>query len=289
MGDHDDPEPERLAQAQQQRQDLAADRGVQRRDRLVGDQQPRPQRQRPGDQHPLLLSAGQLVRVAQEDPLGRAQPRLGERRGHQLHLGAALGVTGHPLLQPDALGHGLVDGLPRVERAGGVLQHHLHLAAERPHGPARVGQAARPRTAPRRVVGRCSPTSVRASVVLPEPDSPTRARISPRRTSTSTPSSAVATVPARVVNSTPTPAASSSGALAHGDSPARMHAACRPPTSSNGGSASVQASITRAHRGANEHPGGRSCGSGGSPARPAGAYLAAASPTRGKDRDSACA
>ena len=117
VGDHDDPEPERLAKAQQQRQDLAADRGVQRRDRLVGDQQPRPQRQRAGDQHPLLLPAGQLVRVAQEDPLGRAEARLGERGGHQLRLGAALGVAGHPPVQPDALGHGLVDGLPRVERA----------------------------------------------------------------------------------------------------------------------------------------------------------------------------
>ena len=99
-------------------------------------------------------------------------------------------------------------------------------------------------------------------------------------------------VPARVVNSTPTPAASSSGApsievlMPH---PTRMHAANRPPTSSNGGSSSAQASITREHRGANEHPVGRSCGSGGSPARPAGAYLAAASPTLGKDRDSACA
>ena len=80
VGDHDDPEPERVAQAQQQRQDLASDRGVQRRHRLVGDQQPRPQRQRAGDQHPLLLPAGELVRVAQEDPLRRPEPGLGRAR-----------------------------------------------------------------------------------------------------------------------------------------------------------------------------------------------------------------
>jgi hypothetical protein len=67
------------------------------------------------DQHPLLLPAGQLVRVAQEQPLGRPQPGLCHRRGDQLGLGAPLFVGLLPVVHPDPLGHRLVDGLPWVE------------------------------------------------------------------------------------------------------------------------------------------------------------------------------
>jgi hypothetical protein len=44
--------PRLLAQPEQQREDLAADRGVQRRDRLVGDEDAWLQRQGAGDHHP---------------------------------------------------------------------------------------------------------------------------------------------------------------------------------------------------------------------------------------------
>ena len=84
MGDHEHPEAELLAQLEQQRQDLPADRGVQAGDRLVGDQQVGSQRQRAGDQHPLALAARQLVRVAQEQPLGRPQPGLRQGVGDLL-------------------------------------------------------------------------------------------------------------------------------------------------------------------------------------------------------------
>ena len=59
---------------------------------------------------------------------------------------------------------------------------------------------------------------MRASVVLPEPDSPTSATTSPARTTRSAPSRARATRPLRVVNSTRTPSADSSaaGVVVHG-------------------------------------------------------------------------
>ena len=95
----------------------------------------RPQGKGARDEHPLLLPAGELVRVAQEQPLGRTQAGLGEGLGDQLGLTATLGVVRDALVQPDALGHRLVDGLPRVQGPGGVLEDHLHPAAEAAQGP----------------------------------------------------------------------------------------------------------------------------------------------------------
>ena len=78
--------PELVAQPQQQREDLAAHRGVQRGHRLVGDEHLRVERQRAGDDDALPLAAGQLVRVAQEEPLGRPQPGPGQRLGDPASL-----------------------------------------------------------------------------------------------------------------------------------------------------------------------------------------------------------
>ena len=70
-----------VAQPQQQREDLAADRGVQRGHRLVGDEHVGLEHERAGDDDALPLAAGELVRVAQEEALGRAQPGLRQRLG----------------------------------------------------------------------------------------------------------------------------------------------------------------------------------------------------------------
>ncbi len=71
--------------------DLRLDRDVQRRDRLVGDDQPGVQGERPGDADALALAAGELVREApgrlgrQADPgqqvLGPPPGLPGGRRG----------------------------------------------------------------------------------------------------------------------------------------------------------------------------------------------------------------
>ncbi len=81
------------------------------------------ERERPGDHHPLALPAGQLVRVAQEEPLGRAQAGARQGAGDQLLLGRS--PLGEPV-DPQPLGHRLVDGVPGVQRAGRVLQDQLH-------------------------------------------------------------------------------------------------------------------------------------------------------------------
>ena len=108
---------------QQQGQDLAPHRGVQRRHRLVGDDHRRVQDEGAGDDDALALAAGQLVRVAQEVPLRRPQP------GPRQRLGDLLPLVARHLVHPQALGHRLVDGVPRVQRAGRVLQDQLDLAA----------------------------------------------------------------------------------------------------------------------------------------------------------------
>ncbi len=69
----DDRQPQLVAELHQQLQDLAAHRGVQVGDRLVGHDHVGVQHHGAGDHHALALPAGQLVRVEQEEPLGGSQ------------------------------------------------------------------------------------------------------------------------------------------------------------------------------------------------------------------------
>ena len=62
--DEDVGEVELVLEVLEQVDDLGLDRDVERGDGLVGDDQLRPQRQRPGDPDPLPLAAGELVRIA---------------------------------------------------------------------------------------------------------------------------------------------------------------------------------------------------------------------------------
>ena len=64
MRDEQHGQAEPRAQFLQQRQDLRLHRHIQRRDRLVGDQQFRLHRQRPGDADALALAAAEFVREA---------------------------------------------------------------------------------------------------------------------------------------------------------------------------------------------------------------------------------
>ncbi len=81
------------------------------------------------------------------------------------------------------LAQGLAHGHARVERAVRVLEHHLHAPVVARRRPARQ-RAARPRrrNRPARRRASTSRTSARASVDLPQPDSPTTASVSPRCT-----------------------------------------------------------------------------------------------------------
>ena len=64
MGDEDQRQTQLALQAAQQVQHLRLNRDIQRRDRLVGDQQLGLERDRARDADPLALSAGELMRIA---------------------------------------------------------------------------------------------------------------------------------------------------------------------------------------------------------------------------------
>ena len=121
--DEDDTEVQLALQLLQQVEDLGLDRDVQRRDRLVGDDQHRVGHQRAGDADALALAAGEGVRVARE---------MGGVEADQL------GDLGDALLdvdRPDPLGakrlaDDVADRHPRRERGERVLEDHVHVAAQ---------------------------------------------------------------------------------------------------------------------------------------------------------------
>ena len=132
--------------------------------------------------------------------------------------------------------------------------------------------APRNRTSPER--GACRPMIARASVVFPEPDSPTSARHS-RSWSWSETSSSTCRAPWNALRPvTSSSAASAAGAARPGSaattegpsSPTRMQRALWPgATATAGGGASSQAGIAAGQRGANTQPEGRAPGGGTRP------------------------
>jgi hypothetical protein len=82
VGDEQVAEAEFVLQAAQQVEHLGLHRKVQRTDRLVADDQPRPDDERPGDRDPLTLAAGELVRVPVRGRL--LEPDALEDRRHPL-------------------------------------------------------------------------------------------------------------------------------------------------------------------------------------------------------------
>ena len=92
----------------------------------------------------------------------------------------ALGALERGLMEAQRPLEVMADGVDRIERRERVLEHHLHRAAvgleaadrARPR-PAHRGTASGPSS------GRYSRMIRRAAVVLPDPDSPTSARVRP--------------------------------------------------------------------------------------------------------------
>jgi hypothetical protein len=106
-------------------EDLGLDGHVQRRGRLVGDQQLRTAGHRRGDHHPLAHAAGELVRV-----LAQAARRVGDAHVLQPFPGALHRVVaGEPVMQAQRLGDLLADAHMRGERGQRVLEDHRHLRA----------------------------------------------------------------------------------------------------------------------------------------------------------------
>ena len=114
----------------QQVEDLRLQHHVERRGRLVGDQQLRLQRAGDGDHHALALPAGQFVRVAGQGKLCRRQPDAIEHLSRQ-RLGVGAVGLGVPA---DAFGDLLADRLQRVQRRHRLLEDHADIvAAQRAH------------------------------------------------------------------------------------------------------------------------------------------------------------
>jgi hypothetical protein len=116
-----------LLQRFQQRENLGLHRHVERRGRLVGDQQLGIIRQRHGDH-----DARKLVRIIVDAAFGIGNTDFIEEpdRAPQ-RFGLA-----QPLMQPQHLGNLLADRVHRVKRTHRLLEDHADLVAA--HGPQRV-------------------------------------------------------------------------------------------------------------------------------------------------------
>ena len=125
--DEDVGQPELPLQVLQQVEDLRLDRDVQRRDRLVAEDQLRVDRQRARDADPLTLAARELVREpvvvlrVQTDDLEQLldAPLALRRRADAVEL--------------ERLADDEADALARVERRVRVLEDHHHVPPQRAH------------------------------------------------------------------------------------------------------------------------------------------------------------
>ena len=180
MGDHDGGLAERVDRAAQQREDLAAGRGVEVAGRLVGEHDARPRDERPGDGDALLLAAGEL---------GRAVAR---------------GAGVRPTLSTSSSSHAW-SGLPPASLSGSTMfsaavsiGSRLKNWKMKPMWSRRSLVSAvssrplmsTPATLTSPEVGWSRPARMCMSVDLPEPDGPMTAVRRPRPMSTETPRSA---------------------------------------------------------------------------------------------------
>ena len=132
MGDEQVGQSQIVLQVLQQIQDLRLDRHVERRHRLVAHHQLGGQRQGAGDADALPLTAGELVRIA-AGVLGRQPHALQQLR----YAGAGLVA---PAVDDEGLGERVAYGHARVERGERILEHDLHVAAQRAQRIALQGE-----------------------------------------------------------------------------------------------------------------------------------------------------
>ena len=165
----------------QQVEDGGLHADVERRHRLVGDQDVGAQRERPGDRHPLPLAAGELARV-------RGQVRLSSPTSASSSARTPRPDSREPRGAPAAARRSIpptvIRGFSEEYGSWKTIWMRRRSARERDAGSTLPPK----RISPRSVLS--SPTRAWASVDLPDPDSPTRASASPRRISRSTPSTA---------------------------------------------------------------------------------------------------
>ena len=157
VGDEDVGELELLLELLQQVDDLRLHRDVERRHRLVADDDLGVERQCPRHADALALPAGELVRVAvlvvgvEADPVQQ-----------RAHLAALLLARHHARWISYGLADDVADRHARVQRGVGVLEDDLDVGGASPAGPA--GRARRcpcPRRSPGPPVGSTRRSSAR--------------------------------------------------------------------------------------------------------------------------------
>ena len=124
VGDVEHGQVQAFLQVPQQVQHAQADRDVEHRHRLVGEQRLGVGGQRAGDRDPLALAAGELVRVLLQV----------QRRGRQLHAAQQLGqrlLAGVPAVDLQGAGQVVAHGVHRVQRGERVLEDQLDPARVR--------------------------------------------------------------------------------------------------------------------------------------------------------------
>jgi len=133
VGDQEHGHAELPPQRVEQLQDFRLRGDVERRGRLVRDQQPRLGGERHREERALLHAAAQLVGVLAQQPIGVGQAHHDEQvararpRGRAARRGVRL----------DGLGEMRADGQHRIQVGGGLLEHHADSA------PAQRAQALR--------------------------------------------------------------------------------------------------------------------------------------------------
>ena len=118
MGDEQHRHAEPLLQFLEQREDLRLHGDVERRGRLVGDQEVGLVGERHRDHHALALAAGQLMRIARQPRLRIGNADLGQ----QLERARAGCHAREPLVQQQRLADLLFDGVQRIERRHRLLE-----------------------------------------------------------------------------------------------------------------------------------------------------------------------
>lgn len=134
VGDDEDAHAGALLQLAHEVEDLGLHRDVERRGRLVGDEQLGLRGHRHGDHRPLPLPAGELVGVVADLHLGVGHVHLAQQLDGPLPGGGLVDVA----VAADGLHQVVADRVDGVERRHGLLEDHGHVvAAHLPHPPLR--------------------------------------------------------------------------------------------------------------------------------------------------------
>ena len=124
VADEQQREAELALQVLQQIDDLRLDGDVERRDRLVADDQFGFGGERPGDADALALAAGEFVRPAAQR-VARQAHGVHQRRHLRVEFGGRFGEAEIA----DRLGQDVAHAHARIEAGERILEHHLHAAA----------------------------------------------------------------------------------------------------------------------------------------------------------------